>query len=289
MNTAPSHPKISVVVPFYNAGRYLAHCLDGLLVQSFPREDYELILVDNNSTDDSAAIAARYSGLSLLRQPVTGSYAARNLGIRAARAPIIATLDPDCRPGPEWLSQIDAAMRDPACLVLLGHRGHANSSVSMELLEMYEAEKVSYVMTRGDKDLFFGYTNNMAFRRTLFDAIGLFPERVRGGDTVFVRRVVDRFGCRAVQFIPEMQVTHLELDTVGAYYSKRLIYGRSNELISQVMAFKHLRGSDRWAVFMEVGRKHRLSLRKSLLLLLLLAPGVLLYHGGRLLGMLRRA
>lgn len=289
MSTHASGPRISVVVPFYNAGPYLTHCLDGLFAQSFPRDGYEIILVDNNSTDDSAAIAGGYTGISLLRQPVIGSYAARNMGIKAARAPIIATLDPDCRPGPEWLSQIEAAMRDPACLVLLGHREHANKSVSMELLEMYEAEKVTYVMMRGDKDFYFGYTNNMAFRGRVFDAIGLFPERVRGGDTVFVRRVVDKFGCDAVRFNPEMQVAHLEVDTVGAYYSKRMIYGRSNERISKLLPFKHLRTSDRWSVYVDVVRKHRLPLRKALLLLALLAPGALLYHGGRLRGMLRRS
>lgn len=289
MRSVASSPAISVVVPFYNAGKYIARCLDGLFAQSFPPEKYEVILVDNNSTDDSAAIAERYKGISLLRQPVSGSYAARNMGIRAARAPVIATLDPDCRPSPDWLGQVEAAMREPQCLVLLGHRGHANKSMAMELLEMYEAEKVTYVTVRGDKDFYFGYTNNMAFRRTVFDSIGLFSERVRGGDTVFVRRVVDEFGCDAVRYNPDMQVTHLEIDTVGAYYSKRIIYGRSNEQISRLMPFKHLRTSDRWRVYTDVVRTRRLPLGKALLLLALLAPGALLYHGGRLRGIFRRA
>ncbi len=281
--------RISVVVPFYNASRYLKECLDGLLTQDYPRDDYEIILVDNNSTDESAKIAAGYDGVTLLTQPITGSYAARNRGISAARGDIIATLDPDCRPSSDWLSQVESGIQHQDCLVLLGHQRHANNSEPMELLEMYEAAKVSYVMLQRDRNLYFGYTNNMAFRRTVFDSVGLFPERVRGGDTIFVRRVVDRFGCDAVRFNPEMHVTHLEVDTVGAYYGKRVIYGGSNERISRVMPFRHLQTRDRLAVFRDVVRKQKLPIRKSLLLLALLAPGALLYHGGRLRAKLRGA
>ena len=281
-------PQISVVIPFYNAGRYLTRCLDGLFAQDYPRDSFEIILVDNNSTDDSAEVVSRYSGVSVFHQPITGSYAARNLGITNSRAPIVATLDPDCSPSPDWLTQIVAGMEDPDCLVLLGHQRHAHDSESLALLEMYEAEKVSYVMAQRSRELYFGYTNNMAFRRTVFDSVGLFPERVRGGDTIFVRRVVDKFGCDAVQFRPGMAVTHLELDTVGAYYGKRVIYGGSNERISRVMPFRHLRMHDRLAVFRNVIRRGNLPLRKSLLLLALLAPGALLYHGGQLRAKLRR-
>ncbi len=280
-------PAISVVVPFHNSGRYLRECLDGLFAQAYPRDAFEVILVDNNSTDDSAKIASSYSEVALYQQPVTGSYAARNLGILKARAPIVATLDPDCSPAADWLSQIACGMQNSDCLVLLGHQKHANRSAPLELLEMYESEKVSYVTERRERDFYFGYTNNMAFRRNVFDAVGLFPERVRGGDTIFVRRVVNEFGCDAVAFNPQMEVTHLEVDTVGAYYSKRVIYGGSNERISRVLPFRHLRTRDRWTVFTDVVRKHKLPLRKALLLLALLAPGAALYHSGQLRAKLR--
>jgi glycosyltransferase involved in cell wall biosynthesis len=278
---------ISVVIPFYNAERFLSACLDALESQTVERCKYEIILVNNNSTDDSVAVAKRHCDVTLLSQPVTGSYAARNMGIVAARGDIIATLDPDCRPDPDWLEQIIAGMEDSARLVLLGHQRHANASEAMALLEEYEAEKVDYVTRNREKNLYFAYTNNMAFRRDVFESIGLFPERVRGGDTIFIRRVVDAFGCDAVAFNPAMKVTHLELDTLNAYYRKRVIYGQSNERISQVMPFRPLRNRERWAVFRSIARKGRLTWRKKLLLLALLAPGALLYEGGRRRGMLK--
>jgi cellulose synthase/poly-beta-1,6-N-acetylglucosamine synthase-like glycosyltransferase len=232
-------------------------------------------------------VAAQYPEAKLLSEPVTGSYAARNAGIRAARGDVIATLDPDCSPDKDWLEQIAFGMADPNRLVLLGHQRHANISAAMKLLEGYEAEKVDYVTRLGEKRLYFAYTNNMAFRRSVFDAIGLFPERVRGGDTIFIRRVVDAFGCDAVGFNPEMKVTHLEIDTLNAYYRKRVIYGQSNERISQVVPFRPLRNLERWTVFKSIARKQRLTWRKKLFLLALLAPGALLYEGGRRRGMIK--
>ena len=283
----PAAPRvrISVVVPFYNSERFLSKCLDGLCGQSFPRDQYELILVNNNSTDLSRNVAAGYSDVILLDQPVSGSYAARNMGIRHARGEIIATIDPDCTPDRDWLAQIDKGMKDPTCTILIGHQRHASASPGLELLEMYEAEKVAYVTGRQLKDLYFGYTNNMAFRRSLFDTIGFFPERVRGGDTMFVRLAVDRLGCDGVRFNCDMKTTHLEVDTLGAYYNKRAVYGKSNERLSHVMKFRPLRNVERWTVFRTLAKRQRLSWKKRLLLLALLAPGALLYEAGRRRGM----
>jgi hypothetical protein len=156
----------------------------------------------------------------------------------------------------------------------------------LDMLERYEAEKVAYITERRDERLYFGYTNNMAFRRTLFDEIGLFPERLRGGDTIFVQRAVSKFGCDVVAYNPEMRATHLEVDTVKAYYSKRHIYGNSNERISHVLPFRPLKNSERWDVFKRLVRRHDLPVGKALLLLALLAPGALIYESGRRRGMM---
>ncbi len=278
-------PRVSVVVPFYNAERFLAKCLDGLNAQSFPRDAYEIIVINNNSTDLSRNVAAGYPDVTILDQPLSGSYAARNMGIRQAAGEIIATIDPDCSPDRDWLAQIDQGMTDPTCQVLMGRQRHASSSSSLELLELYEAEKVAYVTGAGKKEIFFGYTNNMAFRRSLFDKIGFFPECVRGGDTMFVRLVVDRMGCDVVRFHCDMKVTHLEVDTLNAYYNKRIVYGQSNERLSQTMKFRPLRNHERWTVFMNLAKRQRLTWKKRLLLLALLAPGALLYEVGRRRGM----
>jgi hypothetical protein len=172
---------------------------------------------------------------------------------------------------------------------VLGHVRHANASILLNLLEKYEAEKVSYIMDKREGQLYFGYTNNMAFRRTLFDEIGLFPERIRGGDTIFVQRAVDKFGVDVMALNPQMRATHLEVDTLKAYYAKRHIYGDSNERIARTMEFRPLRNGERWNVFKRLVKNERFSLKKTLLLLALLAPGALFYEAGRRKRMLELA
>lgn len=275
---------ISIVVPFYNVEAHIASCIEGLLAQNYPRDQFEIVCVDNCSTDKSAEIVSRYPGVRVIRQPVPGSYAARNLGIAHTKGDIVATIDPDCRPQPDWLSQIALTMTEDECCIVLGQTHHAHSSFLLELLERYESEKVAYITDRRDKHLYFGYTNNMAFRRTLFDKIGLFPERARGGDTIFVQTAVNALGCDVVTFNPKMRATHLELDTVGTYYSKRHTYGSSNERISHVTPFRPLRNSERWEIFKRLVRRHKFPLRKTLMLVALLAPGVVFYEAGRRFG-----
>ncbi len=92
-----SAPRISVVMPVYNGGRYLTEAIDSVLAQSF--EDFELIVLDDGSTDDSAEIAQRYAAreprLSLHRLPHRGLVATLNHGLELARGDYIARADAD--------------------------------------------------------------------------------------------------------------------------------------------------------------------------------------------------
>lgn len=92
-----AHPKISVVIPNYNRARDLQRCLNSLLAQSF--KDFEVLVCDDGSSDDSAAVAAQYSDkLDIVFQTAEnfgGPARPRNRGIKIARAPYIAFLDSD--------------------------------------------------------------------------------------------------------------------------------------------------------------------------------------------------
>ncbi len=82
-------PKISIVIPVRNGEEVLANCLHSLANQSLAPERYEVIVVDDGSTDDSARIAEEY-GARLLSQPPSGTSTARNRGVEKAGG--------DCRP-----------------------------------------------------------------------------------------------------------------------------------------------------------------------------------------------
>src|ERR1700691_732220 len=91
-------PRISVVVPAYNAAVYLPHAIDSVLAQTYP--DWEIVIVDDGSTDNTCAVVDSYrptlqDKLQYIHQPNRGVSAARNTGIRAARGQFIALLDGD--------------------------------------------------------------------------------------------------------------------------------------------------------------------------------------------------
>ncbi len=191
--------EMTVVIPFYNAAATLARCIEALEAQRYPRERFEIILVDNNSTDGSADIVRRCGGVRLLREAAQGAYVARNRGVAASRGNILVFTDPDCIAEPDWLASIAAAMENPGTEIVIGGYVPPADSASIGLLAQYENAKDAFVFSSGIPELYYGHTNNMAVRRTTFERFGPFVERRRGADTIFVRRVVAALPCCGVR------------------------------------------------------------------------------------------
>lgn len=273
---------ISVVVPFYQDRQHIRGCIEALLSQDYPQRQVEVILIDNNSTDGSADIVKQYPPVKLLSEMKQGAYAARNRGIREARGEIIAFIDVDCLPERTWLRCIQETMSDTDVHIVLGKREYASPSPGLSMLAEYEAEKIDYVCTGRDKHIYYGYTNNMAVRRTLFDQCGLFLEMARGADSIFVRKVVDHFDCESVRYVPGVRVRHMEIDRIRDYYQKRVIYGRSYEGYRKVRSARALSYAERTLIFRRTIQKKGYSLPASLMFALLLVIGAVHFDLGRL-------
>jgi hypothetical protein len=97
----PSYPKASVIVCSYNGGKTLDRCLASLREINYP--DYEVILVDDGSTDDTKEIAARHLWVQNIRQENKGLSFARNVGAHASKGDVIVYTDSDCMADPDWL------------------------------------------------------------------------------------------------------------------------------------------------------------------------------------------
>ena len=277
---------VSVIVPMYNAERTLVACLDGLAAQDHPRADYEVLLVDNGSTDSSAAIARRYPGITLLSEPRPGAYAARNLGLRQARGELIAFTDPDCVPEPSWIREIAAALDEAGIELVCGRRLPARRSPVLASIADYENTKDGFVLDGADEELYYGYSSNMGVRKTLFDRLGSFLERPRGADTLFVRKAARERSCAAIRYVPRAVVTHLELDGLSTYYKKVFLYGRHRRRNNRLLRSRPLRFGERMAVFRATVRAGRYSLARSAALLGALGIGSLAWFLGSASGAL---
>lgn len=130
--------KFSVVIPTYNRAATLRQTLTALMAQDYP--DYEIIVVDDGSTDDTRAMIAReFPQVRYIYQQNRGPAAARNRGIAHARGEIIAFTDDDCVPPRDWLARLaDGYARYPDVVGVGGYLEAPDEVLQRALLARYE-------------------------------------------------------------------------------------------------------------------------------------------------------
>jgi glycosyltransferase involved in cell wall biosynthesis len=177
--TAPESkffPFVSVVVPVYNAERTLQRCLEALVGQDYPAGLYEVLVVDNNSSDRSLEIAGRYSVRLLEEMAVQTSYAARNKGIREAKGEIVAFTDADCVAAPDWLRNLIAPFKDPA---IGGTGGQVlDNEPEGEVEEFIASLELFNHYQKDDTFLPVLMTNNSAYRREHLLSLSCFNDHL---------------------------------------------------------------------------------------------------------------
>ncbi|KGB53112.1 Glycosyl transferase 2 family protein [Sphingopyxis sp. LC81] len=198
--------QVAVVIPVWNGEKVLGRCLDALARQTLPHDAYQIIVVDNGSSDATREIARSYLGVELLEERRPGSYAARNFAIGRVRAPIIAFTDADCEPAPDWLEQVlRAAAANPGFGVLAGE---------IELFDEIAQEREVF----GDYERLFSFpqahaargncaTANWASETALLKALGGFDAALKsGGDRQMALRIRD--SGHPLIYVPAMVVRH---------------------------------------------------------------------------------
>lgn len=270
-----------MIVPCYQAERTLRRCIEGLLGQDLPEERFEILLVDNNSTDRTASIAGEYPRVRLSSEVRQGAYAARNRALRQARGDVVAFTDPDCVPRPDWLRELTRPLEEEDVEIVVGRALLNVGSVGLATLQDYETSKDALLLEGDEPRVYFGRTNNMAVRRRVFERLGPFEERARGADTVLVRRCVDHYSCNAVRYQPTAEVLHLEVGDLLTYYRKIATYARSHARLEEQVAVDVIDRSSRLNVVRKACRDHDYALPRSGLLLGLLLIEGLVWRLGR--------
>lgn len=115
-----STPLVSVVIPCYNQGHLVTEAVESVLAQTYPH--FEVVVIDDGSTDNVQEVVGRYPGVRCIRQENTGLAAARNLGLRRTRGKYLVFLDADDRLLPEALEAgLAAFAAHPDCAFVAGH------------------------------------------------------------------------------------------------------------------------------------------------------------------------
>jgi len=212
---------ISVVVPAYNAASTLDACLGALEAQTVDRRRYEVIVVDDGSTDATADVARSYD-VQLIQQANAGPAAARNRGVQAARGELLLFTDADCAPAPDWIEQITAPFSDPDVVGAKGVYCTEQRALVARFVQLEYQRKVA-PMARQERIDFID-TYSAAYRREVFLANGGFDPALRvDEDQEFSFRLA-RKGYRLV-FVPGAVVAHQHVTTVSAYARRKLSIG----------------------------------------------------------------
>ncbi len=230
------HTFISVVVPARNEAAHLPACLESLLAQDYPERLYEIIVVDDHSTDDTPRLVRERYGhrvrllqlATALRGRSINAYkkAALTLGIREAWGELIVTTDADCLAGPRWLHHLAAAYEQGAPILagpvryrpgkgLLG-RFQALDNAGMQVLTGAGLASGRLLLANGA---------NLAYPKALFEKLGGFrglDKRASGDDMLWVQRAVG--AGHAIRYLrhPEAVITTHPQPNWAAFLQQRI-------------------------------------------------------------------
>jgi glycosyltransferase involved in cell wall biosynthesis len=175
-----------VIIPVYNGETTIARCLDSLLAQTYPPTLYNIIVVENGSTDRTADVVAAYgSRVRLLRSPERGPAAARNLGIAGSQSDIIAFTDADCIADSNWLAELVSPYDDPE-VGGVGGKIEAHRHPNRNPVEKFSDEHSPLINFESGEGEFLPhlYTANASYRRALLEQAGTFNSRMATGEDV---------------------------------------------------------------------------------------------------------
>lgn len=215
--------RASIVVPAYNAEAALARCLAGLLNQTVPKENYEVIIVDDASTDGTAAVAAQYP-VQVVRQPHGGPAEARNRGAKLASASVLVFTDADCVPTSTWLERMLRPIEDSEVVGAKGRYATSQHELVARFVQLEYEEK--YQRMARERYIDFIDTYSAAYRKDVFLANGGFDTTFpvpSAEDQEFSFRLSEQ-GYKMV-FVPDAVVFHSHPDSWYRYLRRKFRFG----------------------------------------------------------------
>lgn len=222
-------PSISVVVCTYNGARTIAQTLRGITRLDYP--DFEMIVVADGSSDNSAAIARQY-GARVIEVENGGLSRARNIGMRHARGSIVVYIDDDAYPDPQWLRYIAWTFMNSDVVAVGGpNLPPPEDGLIARCVAQAPGGPNHVLLTDRIAEHIPGC--NMAIRRSALEAIGGFDEqfRIAGDDVDVCWRLQERGG--TIGFHPAAMVWHHRRNTVRGYLRQQTNYGRAEAMLER--------------------------------------------------------
>lgn len=224
----PGRPSFSVIVCAHNGEQTLRQCLQGLHTLDYP--SYEIIVVDDGSTDATAAIANEF-GVRVIQTPNRGLSSARNTGMEAASNEIVAYLDCDASPDPDWLTYLADTFSSTSHAAVGGPNIPPPNGFITDCVARSPGGPIHVLLSDREAEHIPGC--NMAIRRSALQAIGGFDEqfRIAADDVDLCWRLQDRG--LTLGFNPAAMVWHYCRPSIRTYLRQQKNYGRAEALLER--------------------------------------------------------
>jgi len=224
----PRTPRVSVVVCAYNADRTMDQCLKSLEHMNYP--DYEVIVVNDGSTDRTLDISEKYGYCRIISQENKGLSVARNVGAEAATGEIVAYTDSDCVADPDWLTYLVAKMEYTGLVAVGGPNFPPPEDDLVPAAVAVSPGGPTHVLVSDEVAEHIAGCN-MAFRRDVLMNLGGFDPVYRAaGDDVDICWRIQNAGY-TIGFAPAAVVWHFRRNTVEAYLNQQKGYGKAEALV----------------------------------------------------------
>ena len=196
--------KISVIIAAYNEEKLLGRCLESLQNQSYPKNQYEIIVIDNGSSDDTFKIAKDYGTRVYTYTEIQGCGASRNFGVTKANGTIIAVSDADSLLPSDWLVKIDQSMQNDKIIAVGGPAVPDEKTVW--IAGVFQFYDTFFILNHlFGKPILWGF--NIAIRKFAYDKVGGIDHTLLGSDDWdLVMRLSKKFGPRRIRYIRDMKV-----------------------------------------------------------------------------------
>ena len=226
-------PFVSIIIPVKNRPDEINACLKSLSLLDYPQERYEIIVVDDASTN-SLIIDIEEKPFQIVRIPHSrGASYCRNLGAKTAKGEILAFIDSDCLSHPEWLTSLIPAFIKPRVAIV---GGYIDSYDHKTLLDRYEKKMSSLTMGEDFKrtginhSFFYVPTCNMLVKKDVFLSVGGFNEDLSVGEDVdFCLRISEQG--YDTEYWPMGIVFHKHRNRLRSFSCRRFDYGTSEPLL----------------------------------------------------------
>jgi len=206
-------PKISVIVPCHNAARTIRGCVQSILACSYP--DFECIVVDDNSSDQSAQLIKDLNCRTICLQTNTGPGASRNAGAQEAHGTILAFADADCQVGPQWLERISADLNDGTAAVSAGY----DQTLNQETLALFQFYDTLFRQRNTPEFIETCISANFACTKKVFEETGGFLPKFFGEDTSLGLAISHK---HKIKWDKNNGVAHYFDGTLKKYFAKHI-------------------------------------------------------------------